>query len=216
VRRLLLLVLGSAILFSACSSSKASTTPAASATSQTASASPADSSAAATPTNAAVTVTPASSFVMQDGNWVVLAHDTADFTAKFPTQPTLTTSTTTTAIGDAPTSLWTDEEGGNLIYYVMTAKYPTGSLGAAKASALYDGAVNGMVGGTAGLALSGQGDVTLNGHIGRSFLLTSSLGSLQGVVVVVGDSMYMAYAAYTSSVDPAMIQTFLADFQLTI
>ena len=190
MRRFLLLVLGSAILISACGSSKVATAPAASTT-------PIASSAV-------------------DGDWTTFGPAGAGFSTKYPAAPTLTTSTTATAVGDAPTSVWTDKEGGNLIYAVLVANYPAGSLPAAKVSQVYDGAVNGMTGGTAGLTLSSQGNTTLNGHLGRSYLLTSAVGSLQGVVFIVGDTMYMAYVAYTSSLDPALIATFLADFQLTV
>lgn len=213
MRRLLMLVLGSAILISACGSAKVLTTPASSPT-HAAGANPSDSPAAS-PTQGSLTVNPASSFVMQDGDWIVFGPDASGFTTKFPAAPTLASSTTTTAAGDAPTSIWKYEQGGNLIYYVMLVNYPTGSLTGVDTAQVYDRGVNGMVGGDANLALAAQGDVTLNGHLGRSFLLTSALGSLQGSTYLVGDNLFMAYVAYTSSVDPAFIQTFLADFQLT-
>jgi hypothetical protein len=98
----------------------------------------------------------------------------------------------------------------------MVAKYPAGSIPAAKLSAVYDGAINGMTGGEAQLTLAGQTDLALGGHAGRAFLLTSALGSIKGGVWIVGDTMYMAYVAFTSSVDPNLVDTFLADFQLTV
>ena len=201
-----MLVLGSAILISACGSAKVLTTPAASNT---------QGATGATQTPASVTITPASSFALQDGSWIVFSPAGSGFSTKFPDAPTLTTSTTTTAVGDAPTSIWKFEQGGNLIYYVMLASYPAGSLANADSAKLYDAGVNGMVGGEANLALSTMGDITLNGHLGRSFLLTSAVGSLQGATYLVGDDLYMAYVAYTSSVDPALVETFLADFQLS-
>ena len=64
--------------------------------------------------------------------------------------------------------------------------------------------------------MAGQTDMTLGGHLGRTFLLTSQLGSLKGGVWIVGDDMYMVYVSFTSSVDPGLIDTFLSDFQLTV
>jgi hypothetical protein len=210
VRRIFLIVLGSAILVSACGSS-------------TATSAPATQAPVATPTAAlAATDTPvvvpslAPSNAALDGDWITFAPDGTGFTAKFPGAPTLTTQTQTTAVGDAAVSLWAFEQGGNLVYDVMVTKYPTGSLAAAKLSALYDGAINGMTGGEANLTVAGQEDMALGGHDGRTFLLTSATGSVKGGVWIVGDNMYMAYVAFTSSVDPGLIDTFLSDFALTV
>jgi hypothetical protein len=101
------------------------------------------------------------------------------------------------------------------IYTVLAAAYPAGSLASAVPSKFYDGAINGMTGGSQGLALATQSDVTLGGHAGRTFLLTSATGSIKGEVVVVGDTMYMAYVAFTSPVDTGLIDTFLLDFKLS-
>lgn len=211
MRRLFLVVLGSAFLFSACGSSKATTAPAAPAT------------PAVTPTDAPTvveTATPvavvAPSNAGLDGGWITLAPDAVGFSAKFPATPTLATQTAKTDVGDAPTSLWTFEQGGNLAYYVLVTNYPKGSLATANASNMYDAAIKGMTGGTAELTLAGTTDLALNGHAGRTFLLTSALGSLKGGIWVVGDDMYMVYVSFTSSVDPGLVDTFLSDFQLTV
>ena len=215
MRRLFLVLLGSAILVSACGSSKA-TAPA--------------SSAAANPTNAPTVVVSApvessspvaaaslaASNAGLDGDWITVAPDAAGFTAKFPTAPTVATKTSSTAVGDATTTTWTDEEGGNLVYYVNVAHYPAGSLPADKMSAMYDGGINGMLTVDSEMKLAGQADMTLGGHLGRTFLLSGPLGSLKGGAWIVGDDMYMVYVAYTSSVDPGLIDTFLSDFVLTV
>jgi hypothetical protein len=210
VRRIFLVVLGSAILVSACGSSKATPVPA----TQAPVATPTDAPAA---TDAPVVVPSlAPSNAGLDGEWIAFAPDGIGFTAKFPETPTLTTQTSTTAVGDAAVSVWAFEQGGNLVYDVMVTKYPAGSLAPAKLSALYDGAINGMTGGEANLTVAGQQDMMLGGHAGRTFLLTSATGSIKGGVWIVGDNMYMAYVAFTSSVDPGLIDTFLSDFALTV
>lgn len=216
MRRLFLVVLGSAFLFSACGSSKATPAPA-----TPAPAGPA--TPAVTPTDAPTVVETATPVVVVapsnaglDGGWITLAPDGVGFSAKFPAAPTLTTQTAKTDAGDAPTSLWTFEQGGNLAYYVLVTNYPKGSLATANASNMYDAAIKGMTGGTAELTLAGTTDLALNGHAGRTFLLTSALGSLKGGIWVVGDDMYMVYVSFTSSVDPGLVDTFLSDFQLTV
>jgi len=211
VRRFFLVLLGSAFLFSACGSSNATPAPAAPAT------------PAVTPTDAPTVVETASPVVVVaptnaglDGDWVTLAPDAAGFSAKFPATPTLTTQTAKTDVGDAPTSLWTFEQGGNLAYYVLVTNYPKGSLATANVSTMYDAAIKSLTGGTSELALAGTLDLALNGHAGRTFLLTSALGSLKGGVWIVGDNMYVVYVSFTSSVDPGLVDTFLSDFQLTV
>ena len=200
MRRLFLVLLGSAILVSACGSSKAT---------------PTDAPAIVATPSPVVVPSLAFSNAGLDGDWIAFAPDTASFTAMFPAAPTLTTQTSSTSVGNAVTSLWAYEQGGNLVYDVQVASYPTGSLAAAKLSAMYDAAIKGMTGGQAELALTAQTDMTLDGHAGRAFLLSSALGSLKGGVWVVGDTMYMAYVAFTSSVDPGLVDTFLSDFHLS-
>ena len=216
VRRLFLLVLGSAFLFSACGSSKATPAPATSAPA-------APATPAVTPTDAPTVVETATPVVVVapsnaglDGGWITLAPAAVGFSAKFPAAPTLTTQTAKTDVGDAATSLWTFEQGGTLAYYVLVTNYPKGSLATANVSTMYDAAIKGMTGGTSELTLAGTTDLALNGHAGRTFLLTSALGSLKGGIWVVGDDMYMVYVSFTSSVDPGLIDTFLSDFQLTV
>jgi hypothetical protein len=212
VRRVLLIVLSSALFLSACGSAKVTTAPVPSASE----AQVGSSAAIVTPSPTPVAVLSiAPSFAAVDGDWIVFSPDGAAFTAKFPASPTLTTQTDKTAVGDAVSSIWTYEQGGNLAYAVLAAAYPAGSLASTVPSKIYDGAVNGMTGGAQGLALATQSDVTLGGHAGRTFLLTSATGSIKGEVVVVGDTMYMAYVAFTSSVDTGLIDTFLLDFKLS-
>ena len=218
MRRLLLVLFGSAVLLSACGSSNATpapatATPAVVATPVTAP-TPTDAPTVVETATPVVLVAPSNAGV--DGDWVTLAPAAAGFTAKFPVMPTLTTQTATTAVGDALASLWTYEQGGNLAYYVQVTNYPKGSLAAANASTMYDAAIQSMTGGTSQLTLAGETDLTLGGHAGRLFLLTSALGSLKGGVWIAGDVMYMVYVSFTSSVDPGLIDTFLSDFQLTV
>ncbi len=225
MRRLLLVLFGSAVLLSACGSSKATpapatpapatpATPATQATTATPGATPTDAPTVVETSTPVVLVAPINAGV--DGDWVTLAPAAAGFTAKFPVMPTLTTQTATTAVGDARASLWTYEQGGNLAYYVQVTNYPTGSLASANPVTLYDAAIQSMTGGTSQLTLAGETDLTLGGHAGRLFLLTSALGSLKGGVWIAGDVMYMVYVSFTSSVDPGLIDTFLSDFQLTV
>ena len=92
---------------------------------------------------------------MMDADWTVFAPAGAGFTSKFASTPTLTTQTTATSIGNAKISVWTDEEGGNLSYYVQVTSYPTGSMATADLSKAYDNAVNAMAGGSSDLTVAG-------------------------------------------------------------
>ena len=202
MRRLLLIVLGSAILFSACSSAA-----------QTAAPTPTPTP---TPTTTpAPTPTPSPTVVPADAGWIVLAPAGDGFTAKFPGTPKLTTTTTTTKEGPAPTSVWEYLASKDLDYNVAMWKYPAGSATGIAASAIYDSGIAGM-GSTNGLTLSTQSDITLNGHIGRAFTLKGATYWLQGELVLVGDNLYMATGSYAPTVDTAGVTAFLADFQLTV
>jgi hypothetical protein len=175
---------------------------------------------AATPTAAetsAPTLEPTPTAALGDAGWLVFAPVGDGFTSKFPVKPTLTTQTYKTAAGDAPSSLWTDEESSDLAYFALFAQYPKGSMSGVGTSAVYDGAVSGMTGGTTGLTVDTQGSVTLNGHPGRKFVLTGSAASIKGQMYLVGDNLYMIYAAYTSNItDLTDVDTFIADFKLTV
>jgi len=201
VRRLLLIVLGSAILLSACASAAqtAAPTPTPTPTPTT--------TPAATPTSSP-TLAPA------DAGWIVLAPPGGGFTAKFPGTPKLTTTTTTTKEGPTPTSEWEYLASKDLDYNVAMWKYPAGSTTGMAASAIYDSGIAGMDS-TNGLTLSTQRDITLNGRVGRAFTLKGATYSLQGELVLVGDNLYMATGSYAATVDLAGVTAFLADFQLT-
>jgi hypothetical protein len=197
VRRLLLIVLGSAVLFSACSSAA-----------QTAAPTP-------TPTTTpAPTPTPSPTLAPADAGWIVLTPPGDGFTSKFPGQPKLTTTTTTAKEGPTPTSVWEYLANADLDYNVAMWQYPAGSTTGMAASAIYDGAITGMDS-TNGLTLSTQSDNSLNGHAGRAFTLSGATYKIQGELVLVGDNLYMAYGTYAPTVDIAGVTAFLADFQLT-
>ena len=201
MRRLLLIVLGSAILLSACASAAqtAAPTPTPTPTPTT--------TPAATPTSSP-TLAPA------DAGWIVLAPPGGGFTAKFPGTPKLTTTTTTTKEGPTPTSEWEYLASKDLDYNVAMWKYPAGSTTGMAASAIYDSAITGMDS-TNHLTLSTQSDITLNGHAGRAFTLGGASYTLKGELVLVGDNLCMVYASYAPTVDTAGVTAFLADFQLT-
>jgi hypothetical protein len=206
VRRLLLIVLGSAILFSACSSAAQTATPTPTPT----------PTPTTTPTPTPTPVpTPSPTVVPADAGWIVLAPAGDGFTAKFPGTPKLTTTTTTTKEGPAPTSVWEYLASKDLDYNVAMWKYPAGSATGIAASAIYDSGLAGMES-TNGLTLNTQSDITLNGHVGRAFTLKGATYSLQGELVLVGDNLYMATGSYAPTVDTAGVTAFLADFQLTV
>jgi hypothetical protein len=69
-------------------------------------------------------------------------------------------------------------------------------------SAAFDGAIKGMESSNA-LTLASQSDTTLNGHPARIFALNKDAYSIAGILVLVGDNLYMTYGTYAPTVDPA-------------
>jgi len=130
--------------------------------------------------------------------------------------PTVSASTTKTDVGYTASSLWTYSQGNDISYFVLLARYPAGSMAKLQVAKAYDAAIAGMTGGTSGLTLTAQSDISLNGHAGRSFLLTGKSGSIRGLIVLVGDNLYNAYVAFTPSADPASLDVFFANFKLTV
>ncbi len=220
MRRFVLIVLSSSILLSACGTSKGFPQANQSGAAPTVAASLA-ATVALTPTLAPVatlaeTPAPTAAPTLAGSDWVDIAPVGTGFTAKFPTAPTQSSQTFTTAAGDAPASLWILEESNDLAYFVVEAKYPAGSMSGMTTSAVYDGAITGMTGSSAGLTLDSQTSVTLGGHTGRAFTLTSTTASIKGQMFLVGDNLYMVYAAFTSAADMTEIDKFIAAFKLTV
>ena len=205
MRRLVLIVLGSALLFSACNSAVQTAAPTPTAT-PTATPAP-----TATPVP---TPTPPPTAAPADAGWVVLAPPGDGFTTKFPGEPKLTTTTTTSKAGPAPTLVWEYLANSDLDYNLAMWQYPAGATTGMAPAAIYDAAISGMDSNN-GLTLSTQSDITLNGHAGRAFTLGGASYALQGELVLVGDNLYMAYASYAPTVNTAGVTAFLADFQLT-
>jgi hypothetical protein len=103
------------------------------------------------------------------------------------------------------------EQGTHVAYVVGLIKYPAGSLAGTNTTALYDTSVT-----TIGTLVT-QADVTLNGHAARSFTCTKSGATIKGVIVLVGDDLYMVYVVYDATVtDTTAIDAFIADFALTV
>ena len=205
MRRLLLIVLGSSILFSACTSAAQTAAPAPTPT-------PTPTPTPAPTPTPSPTVAPA--VAPADAGWIVLAPPGGGFTSKFPGEPKLTKTTTTTKEGPTPTSVWEYLASTDLDYNVAMWQYPAGSTTGMAASAIYDSAITGMDS-TNHLTLSTQSDITLNGHAGRAFTLSGASYTLQGELVLAGDNLCMVYASYAPTVDTAGVTAFLADFQLT-
>jgi hypothetical protein len=143
-----------------------------------------------------------------------LARPGDGFTSKFPGEPKLTKTTTTTKEGPTPTSVWEYLASNDLDYNVAMWQYPAGSTTGMAAAAIYDSTITGMDS-TNHLTLSTQSDNTLNGRAGRAFTLSGAAYTLQGELVLVGDNLYMVYGTYAPTVDTAGVTAFLADFQLT-
>jgi hypothetical protein len=231
VRRLFLLVMASAMTLSACGSGNG--WPGGSSGPQAASQAPSQApSIAATvkPTDApTVKPTPTSKATPTDApvptggtaidaNWTTLAPSGVGFTSMWPGKPTKKTSTSASSSGTVSTSLWEYDDSGDLGYFVGVVTYPSGALTGKKQTAIYDAAVKGMTTSTSVLlTISKQGDVTVNGHIGRGFTLTSTTASIQGAMILVGDILYMAYVVYTPAItDMSAPEVFFNDFNLTI
>jgi hypothetical protein len=229
VRRLILVLLASALALSACaqgkgwpdSSSAVSQAPSIAATaSPTAgpTASPtAGPTASPTAGPTAKATTPAATGGI-DADWVTVTPSGVGFTSKWPGDPTKTSSTSASSAGNVVTTMWTYEDGVDLAYFVGVVAYPKGAMSGTAVTTVYDAAVKSMTTSTGTtMTISSQGSLTVNGHAGRGFTLTSSTLSIQGAMVIIGDTLYTAYIAYTPAVtDLSSPEVFFNDFNLTI
>ena len=233
MRRLILVLLASALALSACSqgngwpggSSTVSQAPSIAATASptagpTAEATPTEATPTkATPTKATPTnaPTPAATGGI-DADWVTVTPSGVGFTSKWPGDPTKTSSTSASSAGNVVTTIWTYEDGVDLAYFVGVVAYPKGAISGTAVTTVYDAAVKSMTTSTGTtMTISSQGSLTVNGHAGRGFTLTSSTLSIQGAMVIIGDTLYTAYIAYTPAVtDLSSPEVFFNDFNLTI
>jgi hypothetical protein len=207
VRRLFLLALVSGIAFSACGSATKTAESV-----KTIGSTPSPASAQTdTPAPAS---RPSPSLAAADAGWVVVAPTGNGFTSRFPAAPKLTQTITTTKLGAVPTFDWEYLANTNLDYNVALWQYPAGTMTGEGASVAFDGAINGMESSN-GLKLDSQSDTTLNGHPARTFALSKDTYSMAGVLVLVGDNLYMAFGTYAPTIDPAGVAAFVADFQVT-
>lgn len=203
MRRLFIVALGSALFLSGCGTSTAS--PNAGSPSPTEGASAAGSQPTAETSPAAIP------------GWIIFAPAGQGFSAAYPGQPTLQTQTIQTTAGPVPTSVWYYEESEDLSYYVALAKYPEGSLSSGSLSDVYDKAVTDMSHISLGMTVSGQGDVTVNGHAGRTFTVANSVVMVKGELIAVGDNLYKVYVLCPPAASGSPnVSAFLAAFKLTV
>ena len=209
MRRLVTLAVAGMLLFSACSSSSGGANgtiappaldPSAASASATISQSPAPS-VAASPS-------------LSDEDWYLLAPPGNGFTARFPEQPKLTSSTTTTKAGDAPTYEWTYQASTHLVYVVGLVKYPAGSLAGVAPATLFDLGIQGIVKSGDNATIDSQTDITLGTNPGRAFVAIDGPQTMKGRLYLVADRMYMIFVVYDSSADTSAMDLFFADFSL--
>jgi hypothetical protein len=209
VRRLLLILLSSAIVLSACGPSKSWPGGSNKAPSQ-------PPSTAATTLAPTETPTEAPTEASLPG-WTAFSPSGSGFTVLMPGQPTLTTKTIQTAAGDAPASTWTYEVSNDLVYIVTHARFPTGSVASVPSATIFDTFVTGMLNSATGATLSDSVDTTLGGHPGRTFTIDTAAVSLKGIAYIINDDLDVVYAGYTSAIsDMTEIDAFLASFNFTV
>lgn len=237
MRRLILVLLASALALSACaqgkgwpdSSSAVSQAPSIAATASP-TAGPTESPTAgptasptAGPTESptesptAKATTPAATGSI-DADWVTVTPSGVGFTSKWPGDPTKKSSTSASSAGNVVTTIWTYEDSVDLAYFAAVVAYPKGSMSGKSVTTVYDAALESMTTSTGTtMTISSQGSLTVNGHAGRGFTLTSSTYSIQGAMIIIGDTLYTAYIAYTPAVtDLSAPEVFFNDFNLTI
>lgn len=122
-------------------------------------------------------------------------------------------------MGTAQATAWSYQPSEDLAYVVSVSNYPPGSLDKYKIVGVYDAILDRLtqLTGEVTFTLSEQANYTLNGHLGRSFTLTSQLVAMKGAMFVVGDNVYEVWVGYAVSItDLTEIDTFIADFQPTV
>jgi hypothetical protein len=205
VRRLLLILLSSTIVLSACGPSKSWPGGSNQAPSQPPSAVAPTEAPAETPTEATLP------------GWTAFSPSGGGFTVLMPGKPTLTTKTIHTAAGDAPASTWTYEASNDLVFIVTHARFPTGSVASVPSATIFDTFVTGMLNSATGATLSESVDTTLGGHPGRTFTIDTAAVSLKGIAYIINDDLDVVYAGYTPAIsDMTEVDTFLASFKFTV
>jgi hypothetical protein len=113
--------------------------------------------------------------------------------------------------------MWTCIGGPKLAYVIAHISYPAGSMEGLDPADVFAGAIAGGIGTQADAALVEQSDVTQGGHPGRTFTVETPNGSIQGVIYLVGDDLYLAYATYDpdQAADVAAVAAFAGSFRLT-
>jgi hypothetical protein len=147
--------------------------------------------------------------------WIVIAPDGKGFSVKMPGNPAASDAKVKTPAGDLTITTWTYAPKSGAAMAVSTSKFAPGALGTTTAKSVYDTAL-GMFAQQSGGKLASQKDVTVGGKPARSFVITSASFELQGVLVLVGETMYMAYVGNDpDKVDQAIVDAFIASFALT-
>ncbi len=204
MRRVIALIVATAVIAVACGSGSATPTPA-----PTPIPTP---SPTATPTP---TPTPVPTPTAVDAGWITFAPAGDGFSSEFPGTPKETDQTTTTKAGPAPTYVWIYEQSLDLAYAMMLVKYPSGSMTGINTSVIYQAGIQGGLSNVAGGQLTDTGSTTINGHAAATYTITGTSVNMKGIVVLVGDDLYNAYVGYAPTTPIAEVDTFLADFQLS-
>jgi hypothetical protein len=135
----------------------------------------------------------------------------AGFTVLMPGDPTPSTQTAT----GYTTLIWSYSDDPDLAFFVAELKYTKGTLTKQNPATVYANGLAGMAKNT-GVTVTAQGNVTVNGHTGRSFSASSADVAAQGFLFILGDNLYMVYAAWSPDMtDTASVDAFLASFHFT-
>jgi hypothetical protein len=205
VRRLLLAPFA-VILVAACSTSSATTLPGAGETPKT---QIGNSFSALTPSVSVVQT------VIPDdiSSWTLVAPVGQGFSFSMPGKAT--TSSMTIPGVNAPTTIWTYKDESGRAFQVARSRYAKGAL-SGEARTVLDKIAEGLPDSVAGSIMAQQTDVTIHGHAGRRYRLTSTKVTVEGMFIIVGDVLYTVYLAYEpSTTDPATLEAFLASFTLS-
>jgi hypothetical protein len=137
------------------------------------------------------------------------------FSIAMPGTPTATSQTVKTPGGNMTMTTWTYTDPSGVEFAVSRSSFAKGALGKTSAKTVYDTAAP-MVAQQSGGKLSSQSDVAISGHPGRKLEISTATANMSGVMVLVGDDLYMPYVgAPTGKAPQTAIDAYLASLKTT-
>lgn len=135
------------------------------------------------------------------------------FNISMPGTPQEARNKVTIPAGDVLTASWTVNENG-ILYSVSIADYPPSVVAKRTAETFLDEGRNGLVNQLKG-TLKEESDITLDGHPGKAFMVSSEAGDVKARNYLVGARLYTLLVLYSPNLGAPKAEEFLSSLALT-